>query len=1841
MEDLRRFKASRKGYRTHVTRTLSKITGLTESTEPITPDQIIQLKTWLNQLKQKKTMLEELDAKIVVAITQEDELSDEICEAEEYKIDLLERIALLEGFIASRELRNPPPSTAPAPKRSVSSSATGVSLETSRSEVSSSREPSEQPPEELPTGGETTVATTVSETTHTASRPNQQNVSRLPKLNLPYFSGDPLMWQTFWDSFSAAVHSNSSLTGIQKFNYLRTQLQGDAAKVVAGFPLTDINYEQSVTLLKERFGQPYKLVSAHMQALLNLASVSNTLPSLQSFYDTIESHVRGLASLGKHPESYGAMLTPIILGKLPKEIRKNIAREHNNVEWTLEDLRGTLLKEIQILETGIHTSGESQSMTMASFHTGARRNLQPPEPRKSTNCVYCKQHHSPSLCNVVTNTQDRMAIVKRDKLCFNCLGHHKVALCNSKFRCKTCKHKHHTSLCSTQTTPTSDTNSPGNSVPTTELFTPTVSESSPLQLKTSSCLLKTAIAMVSTSNVTMEGNIIFDEGAQRSFITEEMATKLNLKPSGKDNISLASFGSRSATNRILTTGVINVHALSGEKIPVSVLVVPKIAPPIQNYVRTSLDHFPHIMGIKLAHPVTDDENFEISILIGADYYWTFIEDHIIRGTGPTAVASKLGYLLSGPLPAHPHNSRISLFHVSVQSIKEASDIERFWNIESTGTQPTASNPDEQFLQSYISTNITCQQNGSYSLKFPWKENHPPLPNNYDVCNRRTRSLARRLAQTPDTFKMYSDIISDQLSRGFIERVQPIHPTNEVHYIPHHPVRKDSTTTPIRIVYDCSCRQSKTHPSLNDCLVVGPTFLNDMCSIILRFRLHRYGLSTDIEKAFLHVALDESDRDYTRFLWLSDPTDPESKFNIYRFKTVLFGSVSSPFMLYAALHFHLQRHSSAVANDIANNLYVDNVLTGCATEAEAIDYYTKARSILDKAKFNLRSWSSNSEQVRQSAQRDNVADKNDTIKVLGLLWHTRSDTISLASKITVEQYSITKRAILQSSSAIFDPLGLITPVTIQAKTLQELWKTNVNWDEPLDESLQNRWRKITLEIKEAVDFLIPRQYFPKATSQFNAQELHVFADASLKAYGAVAYFLQNDVTSLVMSKTRVSPLKPISLPRLELMAAVLATRLANFILSSIECQSTIYLWSDSQIVLCWINSSKKLKPFVSHRIEEITSSFSTQCWHYCPSADNPADLLTRGISSQQFMLSTVWKHGPPWLTSKNRWPTWSQQQAHHPESTEVMTTLTAEGAMTSTPTSSQHITSTADSRVHQIITSSNYSNLNKLLRVTAYILRFTHNCRNSTKRKGALSSIERKKANLLWILNTQQQVFSSEIANIRSKSQRLPLVRQLRLFLDQSGALRCGGRIHNAPIGELAKFPYLLPTKHHFTHLVIYAVHNAQLHAGVNSTLTAIRQSYWIPAARQMIRQILRKCVTCQKVIAKPYQAPDPPPLIMARTQASRPFQVTGVDFTGALYVRNSNGEMKVYICLFTCAVTRAIHLEVVTDMSVETFLLALRRFSSRRSTPNTMISDNASTYQAAADELKQLFSSPLLSDALSQRGIDWKFIPKRAPWFGGFWERLIGLTKLSLKKILGRTFTTLPVLQTLVIEVEAMLNDRPLTYLSSDITDPQPLTPSHLIYGQRIVMLPHLMCEDDEMTDVDYQTGLSDSLLRRKVKIQALLLKHFWTRWKREYLTSLREFHRTTGNNKQQISIGDVILIHDDIPRVRWKLAVVKKVNKGRDGLIRSAVIRTSNGITNRPITKLYPLEITANCDSDAVSEVQESRDDKDDVDGDTSDSEITHPLSRSMRVAATKARSRISEWTQMIGAPPEDVEDD
>ena len=611
-----------------------------------------------------------------------------------------------------------------------------------------------------------------------------------------------------------------------------------------------------------------------------------------------------------------------------------------------------------------------------------------------------------------------------------------------------------------------------------------------------------------------------------------------------------------------------------------------------------------------------------------------------------------------------------------------------------------------------------------------------------------------------------------------------------------------------------------------------------------------------------------------------------------------------------------------------------------------------------------------------------------------------------------------------------------------------------------------------------------------------------------------------------------------------------------------------------------------------------------------------------------LSSSLWQNGPAWLTlSHEYWPTWSAA------TTLLTQSIQTEPAPETIETNPAPICPTLNSHneygIHCIIDVARFSRLDRLIRVTSYVLRFIGRLRKRTfPEQVPLTVQETTAAETLRVQSCQQSTYESELDHLISKKKpRTTLVKQLQLFLDNQHLIRCRGRIHNAPVSESTKFPILLPTNHPFTKLVVLSIHHQQLHSGVSSTLTAVRQRFWIPRARQLLKKLLRKCVICRKQGGKPYTIPDPPPLPTWRLEDSPPFTVTGVDFTGPLYVKTVSLENKVYVCLFTCANTRAIHLEVVEDLSEGTFLKAFRRFVSRRSLPRKMVSDNATTYLSAAEELKRLLNSTSLKETLSRRGCDWVFIPKRAPWYGGFWERLIGLTKNALKKVLGRAQITLPELQTIIVEIEAILNDRPLTYVSTDIDDEEALTPSHLLYGRRITSLPHEKVDDEEINDPDY--GNSNEITKR-AKRQALLLQHFRNRWKTEYLTSLREFHKTTGDNKQTINIGDIVLVQDDKPRINWKLAVIEHFIEGEDGHVRAAHIRTATGKTNRPIAKLYPLEVRATNEADHPVEMKEHIIQNENLQ--------EHRIERPVRTAAKNAKRQISNWAKVLNAPPEDV---
>jgi len=315
-----------------------------------------------------------------------------------------------------------------------------------------------------------------------------------------------------------------------------------------------------------------------------------------------------------------------------------------------------------------------------------------------------------------------------------------------------------------------------------------------------------------------------------------------------------------------------------------------------------------------------------------------------------------------------------------------------------------------------------------------------------------------------------------------------------------------------------------------------------------------------------------------------------------------------------------------------------------------------------------------------------------------------------------------------------------------------------------------------------------------------------------------------------------------------------------------------------------------------------------------------------------------------------------------------------------------------------------------------------------------------------------------------------------------------------------------------------------------------------------------------------------PPLPDVRVQQRRPFAVTGVDYGGPLTVRNDGVTAKRYIALFTCAVTRAIHLEVANDMSAEGFLHVFQRFVARRSCPSVMISDNGTNFTSAAETLQFWENHPPLHRMLIQRRCKWKFIPSRAPWFGGFYERLIGMTKTSLRKALGRIIMSDEELQTIMCRVEAHLNDRPLTYVSDQPDDSLALTPSMLIQGYRYDSLPEPVLDPDEDDD---PTVMDTIHLTRRQQRNQRVLQTFWTQWQKEYLLMLRQPSR--GRVPKNVpEVDDIVLIHDETPRLFWQVGKIVSLQPGVDGFIRSAEVRTPTGVLRRPVIKLYPLELSA-----------------------------------------------------------------
>ncbi|XP_069184059.1 uncharacterized protein [Procambarus clarkii] len=473
----------------------------------------------------------------------------------------------------------------------------------------------------------------------------------------------------------------------------------------------------------------------------------------------------------------------------------------------------------------------------------------------------------------------------------------------------------------------------------------------------------------------------------------------------------------------------------------------------------------------------------------------------------------------------------------------------------------------------------------------------------------------------------------------------------------------------------------------------------------------------------------------------------------------------------------------------------------------------------------------------------------------------------------------------------------------------------------------------------------------------------------------------------------------------------------------------------------------------------------------------------------------------------------------------------------------------------------------------------------------------------WVKQAQQETYGKEYEHLPER-----LSKSLGIWLDSDNynILRCCGRLLHAEINLDTKNPILLPRHHIITKLIVFHYHEHNtLHGGVLDTLSEIRQRFWLPQGRQTVKSLIKSCVICKRYDARVCPYPGPPPLPKERVVHLRLFETTGVDYTGTLILTGTPDKIpvKAYICLFTCATTRGVHLEVTSDMSAEAFLQAFRRFAAQRSCPKLMIPDNGSNFVAGEACLQEIWNHPEVHSVLKQRQCYWKFIPPKALWHGGFYERMVGTVKKCLRKTLHRQKINLTELQTLVVEIEARVNNRPLTYLSEDFSQREPLSPSHMIHGGPLSPLISLGDEDPADPSCVKASDLVESYRHLSRVIEKC--NEVWTR---EYLTALREYHYGAASpcNKVQLKPGDLVLLDSDGSRSDWPIGKIVDIHLDRHGVLRIVKVQCRGTTTLKTLEKLVPLELAEHeCSTDIpVTQVSENND-------------STQPSTRPSRVAA------------------------
>ena len=936
--------------------------------------------------------------------------------------------------------------------------------------------------------------------------------------------------------------------------------------------------------------------------------------------------------------------------------------------------------------------------------------------------------------------------------------------------------------------------------------------------------------------------------------------------------------------------------------------------------------------------------------------------------------------------------------------------------------------------------------------------------------------------------------------------------------------------------------------------------------------------------FFQVRVPTEQRDMLRFLWWEDD-DINGKVIECRMKVHVFGASSSPgcanFALRQTAKDNANLFGKVATQTLLRNFYVDDLLKSVKDQNAAQELSGKVNALCNSGGFNLTKFFSPTaaalkelpvEKLSNSIKQLDANKDSHIERALDVYWCLEND--SLGFKIVLQSAPLSRRNMLATISSIYDPIGIAGPFILEGKViLQKLVAEKKGWDDPVTEDLAMQWVRWRDNLVELEKLNVQRCY-KKNLDNITESTLHYYSDASNIGYGCVSYLRQVSETgeiavSLIMAKSRVTPIKVATIPRLELTAALLAVKVAEKVREELDvsnCEESFA--TDSKIVLGYIaNESKRFRVFVSNRVQQIRNFSTPDQWYYTPTENNSADYASRGLKMSDSKGLKLWLYGPPELYDTHVPNLQTCEEFNKLDESDIELKTHNKPVVCLSLVPSDDIVSFLERRV---------SKWSRMKRVLCHVIRFIDICKKQRTDTKELSLQELQYAETQLIKLVQEKYLALEIAIARKNAmdtklkQRGSSIENLNPFLDNKGVLRVGGRLRNNE-DQSTTHPIILPKNCKISTRLVEHYHSKVQHCGRTTTINEVRSNgFWIINVNGITREVINKCIQCRYLRRKTSEQ-KMADLPSERVISEGPFTYSGIDMFGHFLCKEGRKELKRYGIIFTCFSCRAVHIEMVKTMNTDSFINALRRFIARRGVVRYIRSDNGSNFVGAKRELDEAFRSldhEKIREYLQSENcewVSWQYNPPHASHVGGVWERMIRIVRSILNSLLKNVAGRLDdeSLETFFCEAEAIINNRPLAPDSLSDVSCEALTPAHLLTMKAKVAFPPPGIFQRE-----------DIYCRKRWRQVQALAEQFWSRWRREYLALLQtrnKWQRPSRNFKE----GDVVILKDEeLFRNHWPLASVVIAKPDSDGLVRKVILRVSHSRTpiERSIHKLLLL---------------------------------------------------------------------